>query len=139
MSDEQAANTSSSQTAYISKSSKRNIESQRQQGIVEKEEEDMDIANSQLTGVPRRCNRPAGMAPYVFLLPDLPAYGQQVRRTDRLYASSRTMAHPLLESMVRCAELREQRIALSAARGNSRPWVSRRMLAEPSESDSQAE
>ncbi|KAJ1800893.1 hypothetical protein LPJ59_000732 [Coemansia sp. RSA 2399] len=139
MSDEQAANTSSSQTAYISKSSKRNIESQRQQGIVEKEEEDMDIANSQLTGVPRRCNRPAGMAPYVFLLPDLPAYGQQVRRTDRLYASSRTMAHPLLESMVRCAELREQRIASSASRGNSRPWVSRRMLTEPSESDSQTE
>ncbi|KAJ2556958.1 hypothetical protein EV175_001652 [Coemansia sp. RSA 1933] len=137
--DEHVANTSSSQTAYVSKSSKRNIESQRQQGIVEKEEEDMDIANSQLTGVPRRSNRPVGMVPNVFLQPDLPAYSQQVRKTDRLYAYSRTMAHPLLESMVRCAELREQRLALSSLRGNPRPLVSRRMLTEPSEADSQAE
>ncbi|KAJ1989645.1 hypothetical protein EDC05_004534 [Coemansia umbellata] len=128
-----------SQTAYISKGSKRNIESQRQQGIVEKEEEDMEIANSYLTGIPRRCNRPAGMVPHVFLFPDMPAYGQQVRKTERLYASSRAMAHPLLESMARCVELREQRLALSAPRANTRSLMSRRTLAEPTEADLQAD
>ncbi|KAJ2659649.1 hypothetical protein IWW48_003375 [Coemansia sp. RSA 1200] len=139
VSDEQTTHVGSSQTTYIAKGSKRNIETQRQQGIVEKEEEDMEIANSHLTGVPRRNNRPEGMLPHVFLLPDQPAYGQQVRKTDRIYAYSRTAAHPLLESMVRCTELREQRLAQSASRGSSRPWMSRRMLTEPSETDSQME
>ncbi|KAJ1855841.1 hypothetical protein GGH12_003163 [Coemansia sp. RSA 1822] len=121
---------------YMAKNIKRNMESQRQQSIVEKEEEDMEITCSLLTGVPRRCNRPASMAPQVFLAPDSPAYSQQVRRTERAYAHVRAMAHPLLESISRCVELREQRAAMNASREQA--WTPRRPPIAPRQ-DARAE
>ncbi|KAJ2082354.1 hypothetical protein H4R24_001659 [Coemansia sp. RSA 988] len=110
--------------SFISRSAKRHMESQRQQSIVEKEEEDMDITCAQLTGVPRRRNRPPGAAPQSFLAPDSPAYMQHIRRSERGYAHARALAHPLLESIARCAELREQRRA--AAAREPTPWAARR-------------
>ncbi|KAJ2148911.1 hypothetical protein IW142_000527 [Coemansia sp. RSA 564] len=121
---------------YMAKNIKRNMESQRQQSIVEKEEEDMEITCSLLTGVPRRSNRPASMAPQVFLAPDSPAYSQQVRRTERAYAHVRAMAHPLLESISRCVELREQRAAMNASREQA--WTPRRPPIAPRQ-DARAE
>ncbi|KAJ2357246.1 hypothetical protein GGF43_001585, partial [Coemansia sp. RSA 2618] len=121
---------------YVAKNIKRNMESQRQQSMVEKEEEDMEITCSLLTGVPRRRNRPASMAPQVFLAPDSPAYSQQVRRTERAYAHVRAMAHPLLESISRCVELREQRAAMTASREQS--WAPRRPPIAPRQ-DARAE
>ncbi|PIA19020.1 hypothetical protein COEREDRAFT_6180 [Coemansia reversa NRRL 1564] len=110
--------------SFISRSAKRHMESQRQQSIVEKEEEDMDITCALLTGVPRRRNRPAGTAPQAFLAPDSPAYMQHMRRSERGYSHARALAHPLLESIARCADLREQRRA--AAAREPPPWAARR-------------
>ncbi|KAJ2584604.1 hypothetical protein GGH95_000271 [Coemansia sp. RSA 1836] len=123
----------------VALSTKRNMESQRQQSMVEKEEEDFDIANSLLTGIPRRQNRPAGMAPYIYLNPSSPAYIQQVRAVDRTYGHVRATAHPMLESISRCVALREQRLAFAAPRGQARAWSSRRTPAESSEASLQAE
>ncbi|KAJ2611969.1 hypothetical protein H4S08_002902 [Coemansia sp. RSA 1365] len=110
--------------SFISRSAKRHMESQRQQSIVEKEEEDMDITCALLTGVPRRRNRPVGTAPQAFLAPDSPAYMQHMRRSERGYAHARALAHPLLESIARCADLCEQRRA--AAAREPPPWAARR-------------
>ncbi|KAJ1864943.1 hypothetical protein LPJ73_000140 [Coemansia sp. RSA 2703] len=117
----------------------RNMESLRQQSIIEREEEELEIASSQLTGMPRRNNRPLSMVPHIFLNPNTPAYAQQVRKTERVYAHARSMEHPLLESISRCVSLREQRIAMGVPRSQPRPWVSRRTMAEPGEADLQAE
>ncbi|KAJ1842968.1 hypothetical protein LPJ70_003592 [Coemansia sp. RSA 2708] len=110
------------QDRYVAKSIKRNMESQRQQSMVEKEEEDMEITCALLTGVPRRRNRPPGMTPQAFLAPDSPAYRQQVRKSERVYAHVRAMAHPLLESIARCVTLREARSAVAA---RDQPWARR--------------
>lgn len=122
----------------MSTNAKRNMESQRQQSMVEQEEEDLEIANSLVTGMPRRSNRPGNMNPQAFLDPNLPAYYQQMRNSERAYGHVREMAHPLLESISRCVTLREQRVAMGAPRsggnsnsvitgGNSaRSWLPRR-------------
>ncbi|KAJ2038187.1 hypothetical protein H4S03_002489 [Coemansia sp. S3946] len=123
----------------VALSTKRNMESQRQQSMVEKEEEDMDIANALVTGIPRRQNRPSGMAPYIYLSPNSPAYNQQVRAMERTYAHVRTMAHPMLESISRCVALREQRLAFAVPRGQARAWTSRRAPAESGETAMPAE
>ncbi|KAJ2416057.1 hypothetical protein GGI10_001251 [Coemansia sp. RSA 2530] len=138
---EAAANggTGKSHSMRVALGAKRNMESQRQQSMVEKEEEDLDIASSLLTGIPRRQNRPPGMAPYVHLNPNSPAYGQQVRAMERTYGHVRSMAQPMLESISRCVALREQRLALAAPRNPARAWASRRMPTEPSETDLQDE
>ncbi|KAJ1805982.1 hypothetical protein LPJ75_005167, partial [Coemansia sp. RSA 2598] len=125
--------------AHMSMSTNRNMESLRQQSIIEREEEELELASSQLTGVPRRSNRPSSMVPHIFLNPSTPAYAQQLRKTERVYTHARSMAHPLLESISRCVALREQRLAMGVPRVQPRSWVSRRTLAEPSEVDLQAE
>ncbi|KAJ2746197.1 hypothetical protein GGI20_001552 [Coemansia sp. BCRC 34301] len=125
--------------SVVALSTKRNMESQRQQSMVEKEEEDLDIANTLLTGIPRRRNRPTGMAPYIYLNPASPAYSQQVRTVDRTYGHVRTTAHPMLESISRCVALREQRLALATPRGPTRVWSSRRTPVQLSEADLQAD
>ncbi|KAJ2881314.1 hypothetical protein FB639_002642, partial [Coemansia asiatica] len=125
--------------AHMSISTNRNMESLRQQSIMEREEEVLELASAQLTGVPRRSNRPSSMVPHIFLNANTPAYAQQLRKTERVYAHARSMAHPLLESISRCVALREQRLAMGVPRAHPRPWVSRRTLAEPSEVDLQAE
>ncbi|KAJ2492255.1 hypothetical protein IWW37_001567 [Coemansia sp. RSA 2050] len=130
---------STSHSMHAALGTKRNMESQRQQSMVEKEEEDLDVASSLLTGIPRRQNRPPGMAPYMYLNPNSPAYGQQVRAMERTYGHVRSMAHPMLESISRCVALREQRLALAAPRNPARVWSSRRMPTEPSETDLQDE
>ncbi|KAJ2867575.1 hypothetical protein GGH94_000751 [Coemansia aciculifera] len=128
----QGAGVVSGQTMHVALSTKRNMESQRQQSMVEKEEEDMDIATTLVTGIPRRQNRASGMAPYIYLSPSSPAYSQQVRAMDRTYGHVRAMAHPMLESISRCVALREQRLAFAVPRGQARAWTSRRI---PSETD----
>ncbi|KAJ2236180.1 hypothetical protein IWW45_001991 [Coemansia sp. RSA 485] len=125
--------------AHMSMSTNRNMESLRQQSIMEREEEELELASSQLTGVPRRSNRPPSMVPHVFLSPNTPAYAQQIRKTERVYAHARSMAHPLLESISRSVALREQRLAMGVPRVQPRSWASRRTLAEPGEVDLQAE
>ncbi|KAJ1998009.1 hypothetical protein GGI04_005183, partial [Coemansia thaxteri] len=130
---------SAAQSTHVAMSTKRNMESQRQQSMVEKEEEDLDIANALLTGVPRRQNRPPGMAPYVYLNPNSTAYSQQVRNMERTYGHVRAMALPVLESISRCVALREQRQVLAAPRAQARTWAARRVPSEPVEADHQAE
>ncbi|KAJ1735914.1 hypothetical protein LPJ61_000287 [Coemansia biformis] len=116
--DEQPAGTP--QGTYVPKAVKRSMESQRQQSIVEKEEEDMALASALLTGITCSPNHPSGMAPHVFLAPDSPAYREQIRHTERAYAHVRTMAQPLLASIVRCIGLREQYQAAATSRSRSR-------------------
>ncbi|KAJ1725604.1 hypothetical protein LPJ53_000274 [Coemansia erecta] len=140
MSEEHAALQGAYGTSgHMAISTNRNMESLRQQSIIEREEEELEIASSLLTGMPRRNNRPLSMVPHIFLNPNTPAYAQQVRKTERVYAHARSMEHPLLESISRCVSLREQRIAMGVPRTQPRSWVSRRTLAEPGEADLQAE
>ncbi|KAJ2632080.1 hypothetical protein H4R22_001514, partial [Coemansia sp. RSA 1290] len=107
--------------AFVAKSIKRNMESQRQQVLVEQEEEDMEITCALLTGMPRRRNRPPGMAPHAFLAPDTHAYGLQIHRSERAYAHVRATAHPLLRCISRCVSLRELRAAASEMPRSRRP------------------
>ncbi|KAJ2759071.1 hypothetical protein IWQ57_006651, partial [Coemansia nantahalensis] len=103
------------------------MESQRQQSMVEQEEEDMARASAQLTGIRHRTNHAAGMAPHVFLAPDSLAYRNQISQTDRAYAHVRSVAHPLVASIARCVELRESRHAVLTPR--ERPRALRRQPA----------
>ncbi|KAJ2453181.1 hypothetical protein EV183_002428 [Coemansia sp. RSA 2336] len=107
--------------AFVAKSIKRNMESQRQQVLVEQEEEDMEITCALLTGMPRRRNRPPGMAPHAFLAPDTHAYGLQLHRSERAYAHVRATAHPLLKCISRCVSLRELRAVASETPRSRRP------------------
>ncbi|KAJ1937457.1 hypothetical protein EC988_007882, partial [Linderina pennispora] len=111
---------SSEYSANHTMSMSRNMESQRQQSMVEREEEAQEEASALMTGVPRRSNRPLGSAPHVFLSPSSPAYGQQIRRTDRIYAYMRETSSPLLASLERCVDLREHRAAISLAKSQTR-------------------
>ncbi|KAJ1955368.1 hypothetical protein GGI12_005575 [Dipsacomyces acuminosporus] len=96
--------------------------------MLEKEEEDLEIASAMLTGVPRISNRPASMAPHVFLNPNTLAYANQIKKTDRAYSYVRSATHPLLESISRCVGLREQRAALNPPRAQNRSWATRRPM-----------
>ncbi|KAJ2709829.1 hypothetical protein H4R19_004048 [Coemansia spiralis] len=116
------------QTTYKSKVVKRSMESQRQQSIVEQEEEDMARASAQLTGIKHRTNHAAGMAPHVFMAPDSLAYRSQIRQADRAYAHVRSMAQPLVASIARCVELRENRQAAAAIVPRDRARALRRPL-----------
>ncbi|KAJ2848293.1 hypothetical protein IWW36_003390 [Coemansia brasiliensis] len=107
--------------AFVAKNIKRNMESQRQQVLVEQEEEDMEITCALLTGMPRRRNRPPGMAPHAFLAPDTHAYNLQVHRSERAYAHVRATAHPLLKCISRCVALREHRVAACEMPRSRRP------------------
>ncbi|KAJ1895731.1 hypothetical protein LPJ66_004411 [Kickxella alabastrina] len=139
MSEEYTSPFSYGTAAHLTMSTNRNMESQRQQGIVEREREEMEIASSQLTGVPRRVNRPTSMLPHIFINTGTEAHAQQVRKTERVYAHVRNVAHPLLESISRCVMLREYRLAIGVPRTQPRSWASRRTPTEPTEADIQAE